>query len=435
MTSDLQRELQQLPPESLTVPADLYDRVVTGVQRRRQRRAGLAAAGAILAVAATLVGVLSSSGSTGSTRLVPVGPVSGSTTPKVTPTPSSTTNAAPRFVPQSVSFVSADLGWAYGPVNAQNVQEPSFATPTQTTAPGVIAVTHDGGQSWRQLPAPSAPYTPGETVRFIDAHRGYLFGNALYTTADGGAHWQRLSTAGPVLDLRVTGGLVYILVDNCGVAPVCPPRELYTSPVGATTFTVATVEFQNSEAQLTTSGGVMYLLSPPLAGDGSAAVVSSSSDGVDWTQTSTPCLTAGADHAALAAFSAHGLALVCGAGPSAGVEPKTVYVSLDGGGHWTQRSTTSSLPAGGYVGPLAAADQHTWVMGERRGTLMVTHDSGRTWKAIGSTRPSVGTDSWVDVQFADPQHAAAVPGDLYSDAIVFSGDAGNTWSAHFFIPR
>ena len=60
-----------------------------------------------------------------------------------------------------------------------------------------IARTPDRGVSWRGLPAPVAPL--GEPlissrsavwgIRFVTPEHGFVFGNGLWVTSDGGGHW------------------------------------------------------------------------------------------------------------------------------------------------------------------------------------------------------------------------------------------------------
>lgn len=77
-------------------------------------------------------------------------------------------------------FVSTQVGWV------------AVYTPSGQT---VVAATSDGGKTWRNQLELSG-LGPTATIEFIDAHDGFLIGNpdgrvpTLWTTADGGAHWQ-----------------------------------------------------------------------------------------------------------------------------------------------------------------------------------------------------------------------------------------------------
>jgi photosystem II stability/assembly factor-like uncharacterized protein len=72
--------------------------------------------------------------------------------------------------------------------------------------------TLDRGASWRGLPAPVQPVghpgTPGVWgIRFATPERGFVFGDGLWETADGGAHWIRgLAPVDPILALAVLDG-------------------------------------------------------------------------------------------------------------------------------------------------------------------------------------------------------------------------------------
>src|SRR6185312_16022869 len=122
MTDDLNRRLRELPP-ILEVPPDFFDRVMaTALRRRRAKVAGSSAIALVVAAVGIVLAVTASGGSS-TQRIVPITPpaTSPASTPSITPfpAPSSPTGIA-GFVPLSVSFVSRDNGWAFGPV-----QEPA----------------------------------------------------------------------------------------------------------------------------------------------------------------------------------------------------------------------------------------------------------------------------------------------------------------------
>ena len=441
MTENLRRDLVELPPPSLAVPDDLYERVMTTVARRRRTRwAGLSAVA--LAVAGALVAVgVGTSGNSGSARLVPVMPASSAppvrasatSTPAPTPSPSSVpqiVGATPRFVPLSVSFVSADLGWAFGPDQAPTTGGPP--------PPGVLAVTHDGGAHWSTLPSPSVRYGASggaKSVLFVDANRGYLYNDGLFETTDGGLHWRAIAAPGPVTQLAAAGETVYVMALTCpATAPLCGNSDLYTGRIGGGAYVHVAAVTGTTDAQLSSFGSRVFILWSVASSLAPEPVtnLSSSADGQHWSTFPTPCPALGADYGIAAPFSADGLALVCGSQPAAGMQPKTAYLSTNDGANWTLRS--SALPAGDYVGPLAAADESNWVLAELHGGLLVTHDGGNTWRQAGLASVHQGAGGWGQIEFTDTTHAILVPSNPYSNDLVVTNDSGDTWSAITFSP-
>jgi hypothetical protein len=432
VTEDLRRDLRELPPPSLDVPGDFYERVIATVRRRRRARwAGCAAVALAVSVASVAVG-LSSSGGSSTARLVPVTPATSTPSagsPKGTPSAA----AGPGFVPVSVSFVSSELGWAYGPERPTAAQGPGPFI-------GELAVTHDGGQHWTKLPAPGVDYfTSGgaASVRFVDSNRGYLYGDALFETTDGGLHWRPLTAPGPVMGLAATGSSLYVLALSCPASePLCGASALYRGRLDGSGFVRMGAVGEMVRAQLSAVGSRVFLLSSPAGNTVPAgpvpATLATSQDGEHWSISRTPCDTTFPDYGAVAPATDGGLALVCGAQPAVGAQPKTAYVSTDNGANWTPRG--SAFPGGGYVGSLAAADESTWVLSEQRGTLLVTHDGGNSWSEARIQGLTQGVDSWGQVVFTDAEHAVAVPDGYYANGLLLSSDAGSTWSAISFSP-
>jgi photosystem II stability/assembly factor-like uncharacterized protein len=82
----------------------------------------------------------------------------------------------------AITFADAQHGWI------------TVRTSSDSNADaGTLYATSDGGQNWRQLPAPPC----GDPVRFVDAQFGWQAGGAsgheLYVTENGGATWQAVA--------------------------------------------------------------------------------------------------------------------------------------------------------------------------------------------------------------------------------------------------
>jgi photosystem II stability/assembly factor-like uncharacterized protein len=304
------------------------------------------------------------------------------------------TTDQPRFIPQSVSFASPSVGWAWGPAH-------------WIPSPGVLARTDDGGRTWTEIQSPPLSYPGG--VRFIDRDHGYLFGRALWATLDGGRRWHRIPLPAALRDVETGAGQAYALTSR-GVYRITG-RPV---PIGPAV---------RGSGNLVVHGAAIYFL-------GSGSLWASADQGRSWRRLAFPC-AAPAGIAALAAWSTTGLALACGGEPGAGNEAKTFYASTDGGARWRVCGRTGFTPGrgltGGYVSGLAAAGPRTWVLTEARGGIAVTHDGGRTWRFATIAGTTAEVEGWGNVALTSATHAVAVPWTLNGDVLAFTADAGRTW--------
>src|SRR5271165_5192321 len=113
------------------------------------------------------------------------------------------------FTATSVTFVSAQEAFVLGTA-------PCSHAPCTS-----IVRTLDRGASWRGLPAPAVPLSsPGGTgvwgIRFATPEHGFVFGDGLWETTDGGLRWSRVAAPfGSVLSLAIVPGQVLVLVARC----------------------------------------------------------------------------------------------------------------------------------------------------------------------------------------------------------------------------
>jgi hypothetical protein len=140
MTEDLRRDLRELPPPSLDVPGDFYERVIASAGRRR-RAMWAGSTGVAAAVVAAVVAVSVSLASTSSTaRLIPVTPPPSPSA--VTPTPAPTTSPS-----ASTPASQAPASPSARPVSAA----PPVVTSTSTPA----VVVDYPPRSYANLPSPA----------------------------------------------------------------------------------------------------------------------------------------------------------------------------------------------------------------------------------------------------------------------------------------
>ena len=114
------------------------------------------------------------------------------------------------FIPSSVTWDSLSTGWVLGPAGTAG----HCGAQQDSTICTSIAITHNGGETWSGLPAPT---TTGVTsLRFLNASYGWAFGPELWATDDGGEHWHQVDTGGlSVPQLETINGRAYALFADC----------------------------------------------------------------------------------------------------------------------------------------------------------------------------------------------------------------------------
>ena len=133
----------------------------------------------------------------------------GITLPSGGPVPAGFRAASVTFVSSREAFVLGTAPCRHGPCTS-------------------IVRTRDRGVSWRGLPAPVVPLgEPGITVtgpavwgiRFATPEYGFVFGNGLWVTTDGGEHWSAAAyPGGSVTSLEIIDGQVLAVTMRRGVA-------------------------------------------------------------------------------------------------------------------------------------------------------------------------------------------------------------------------
>jgi photosystem II stability/assembly factor-like uncharacterized protein len=321
-----------------------------------------------------------------------------------------------------VSFADPDHGWLIGYGGCSG-------------CPSVVRTTNDGGQTWLVLPDVSARTaddrnTNLDPVTFATRSDGWIYGNRLLATHDGGLTWLDETPPGQtVIDLQAKQGVAWRL-DQTGTCPSVATTctwILQLSSDGGRRWqrspTQPPLTISDRAPQLAVrspSEAWLYTWSdlPP-----HADLVVTHDAGVSWQERPHPCTEPAFVGSQTLAPSLDGqeLWLICGGQPSAGQQPKRLFASADDGRHWTE---PGKVTWGGYVGPLVALSAERAFWGESRGggVVLGTRDGGRTWQ------PEIREPESLDllrapIPFVDARHGWIVG----PYAVWRTTDGGDAW--------
>ena len=369
-------------------------------------------------------------GSAGPGAGTPVRSVSSSSAPPGTsagPTAGTPVGPVPAgFAATSVTWVSPEEAFVLGTA-------PCAHAPCTS-----IARTLDRGAGWTALPAPAVPVgapAQGSTpvvwgIRFATPEHGFVFGDGLWETTDGGARWSRVTAPfGSVLSLAIVPGRVLALVARCTPGGGCLRHGFLASrPLSGGIWTgvanAAVTRAIDPDDLIATQAGV------------AAAVV-----GIDvivirpgqlgFTLHPVPCLPS-APAPSVAVTSVTGLAILCTGGAYTGHMIKQVYVSDDDGAHWTLAGAPSPDGDGGTIAAtttgqlaIATASAASW--------LFYSPNAGTSWQIVN--QQDDGGQGWADLGFTTATDGVVVHGPADSDGnstqrpgqLFLTDDAGATW--------
>jgi photosystem II stability/assembly factor-like uncharacterized protein len=442
------------------VPPDAIDRIHAGARRRQQRRSATAALGAVAVIAVVAGAIGLGSGGHGSTATASKRTPSTSTTPTGIPLPlvipasespgdlssppvaassaglasppssavPTVAPAAPTPYPSAGSAVPAD----FTPVSVTAVNDKTYwVLGTQlcgSVACTAIVNTIDAGAHFTEIAPPHAATInvdnttrPVFNLRFADSDNGWAYGDALWTTADGGATWADTSLpAGSVKDLEAArnpgaaAGTAWAVVQPTGGGNY----ELWQAPyaTGSGTGSWQQVDLGtdppgDTSPSLVVKGATAYLLG---ADAKKVERVYVASVGVATTTYAAPCYPVGA------AFSA-GIGSLWTACPSTGTSPGGATVSTDGGATWHAAASPSKIT----VGVVGGIDATTAVVDEGSNLVVVSTTGKPKTATISSKNANFSFLGFTDAKVGYALGQA--PNQLWRTT-----DGGATWSAVVF---
>jgi hypothetical protein len=329
------------------------------------------------------------------------------------------------FAATSVTWVSPDEAFVLGTA-------PCADAPCTS-----VARTVNQGASWTARPAPAVPVgAPGQAgtvwgIRFATAEHGFVFGDGLWETTDGGARWDRVRTPnGQVVSLAIVPGQVIALVAQCRAEGSGCPRYgfLASRPLSGGIWTavanVAAVRLVDPDDLIATQAGV----AAAVVGTG-VIVIRPGQRG--FTLHRVPCPPP-EQTPSVAVISATDLAILCTGQGYTGHTVKQVYLSGDDGARWRAAGQPSPDGDAGTLA-AAAAGQLAIATESAASWLFYSGARGTGWRIV--YRQDDGGAGWADLGFTTATDGVVVSGPADSDGnathrpgqLLLSSDAGASW--------
>jgi photosystem II stability/assembly factor-like uncharacterized protein len=399
---------------------------------------------AIVAILVLLAGVLV----IGAAKLRSLQP--RSVAPQVTATPPVGKGAQPLADWTGLHFVSADVGW---------IAETKTNSATQGPGPTFVYKTTDGGRTWQQQLTWDGP-GPAQVRFSADGAQGLMVGQGgvpLFTTADGGAHWQRMALPPQAtqvaqqyfLDAREGWIISYLNEATPGIAGV-----FHTGDGGQTWTQTARLDvnqdFSNGQAGGSLQGNLVFSDSStgwftPVASSGTGITPVqpfldvTHDGGKTWTVHTFAPPAGVVLNSSTAIFrppvffnDREGVELVIqqsvptgGAAPTLGAT--YAYTTTDGGDHWSAPQEVV-VPAGNFAPDFKMIDTRIWlIFGGAK--VERTTDGGRHWEVLGGALPA--NSFALQLDFQDVNHggvALIVFGAQPRLALYRTTDGGAHWT-------
>src|SRR6266700_2653296 len=266
-----------------------------------------------------------------------------------------------------------------------------------------IVGTRDRGVSWRGLPAPVVPLgEPGVTgpavwgIRFATPQYGFVFGNGLWVTTDGGKHWSAAAyPGGSIVSLEIIDHQVLAVTMRRGIAGNAS-WALLRRPLARGAWT-RLVAHASAIGSIATQARVAAMI------DGTSVLVTGNG-GLTITRHALPCTASPFPvPTSIAVQAPHGLALLCTGQGYTGHTDKTVYVSGNLGATWKLAGHPASAGDDGVI--AAAAPGHLTIATTSAASwLYYSADNGRTWRIVVTY--SDGGQGWNDLGFTTTRTSA-----------------------------
>lgn len=304
-------------------------------------------------------------------------------------TPPKGTKVPAGFHPTSATFISATTGWVLG----------ASPCPGGKGQCDVIARTLDGGRTWLAVPSPRTSPDRLAQIRYADERNGFVTGDSLWVTHDGGATWK--PQAAPGGTLAAAAGRVWAATGH----------GLVSAPVGTAVFTQEAVTAE--VASFSVHGDEVVF------GTADAPGIQSVRHGAKPVDHASPC-TDGQSPAPVEGTSTHWF-VVCSGEAGLGRQEKTAYQSFDAGRTWK--------PAGAPP-PQTGSDSYVTTDGIFViDSQQVAVNRGSGWTTSLSTDGGLSEGGF---ESASLGYCIGGFGDSTTQTMKLTRDAGRTWSSVTF---
>ena len=268
-------------------------------------------------------------------------PATASPAPSITPAPCATPSSTPTTValtagsvhPESITFISPDVGWVLG---ISGCGDSSCLR---------LARTADAGRAWTWVTSTGLSALSTVTqwrVRFADSENGWISGPLLFATHDAGSTWTRVAfpgegSSGASVDaLETAGGRVYAEIAEGTEPNTDGPVVLFESPTNRDSWqpvSGVTTGTAGYAGEISVAQGVFWatLHSAVVTAEGNtqSSTLYRSLNGVTWRTEPQPCQSGWG--ATVAAATSARVFIVCSGGGAAGSQEKMAYVSHNDG--------------------------------------------------------------------------------------------------------
>ena len=393
---------------------------VSPPRRRWSWTLPLVTAGAVAAVAGTVVGVVHATHSSAPRPVPPGQGTAGTTvaTPNATDLPLPGPSGAPSGIPRSSAPPAASAGRI---LDLTFVGTDAFALTS-----GQLYRSTDSGRTWSL--AAGAPLD-AEHIRFATPQVGYAFGpDALYLTRNGGHSWT--DQPGGAIALETLDDNVIRVSTTC--LPGCP-MTVQISAIGgsAWTTTKAIQPGMSPGVTLTRTGSAAYLaVYGHVAGGGDQATTAlwvSTDDGATWTDRGEPCPQgsgpgSGENDTAFLSTAADGAAGVICRPRTGDTGWEFPMVSTSAGASFTPGNRQAF--GNGSVQAFALASARIVLVSLADGTYRST-DGGQHFARLGANSGSdPGPLQWLGFASSTVAHGLSADG----RTVWTTTDAGLTWT-------
>ena len=332
----------------------------------------------------------------------------------VPPTPTPSPPLPTGFQPRALSAISDSVFWVLG----------TDRCATSTCAP-VILHTTDSGRTFHRIPSPSMvslygnASTPGLPrvfdLRFADASDGWVFGDQLWATHDGGTHWRQINLGFTVDQLEPgANGYVYAAVEDCQASgSPCSFRLMRSRAQSDLWSKIAPPGNPVGRPAIGVHGDTLWVM----YFNGSARLAwTSRDDGRLWVRGSMPCepdLGGSFDPVSNSVVWAF-----CATGNFG--DP---WLSTNGGASFSSSPTYQGMSTNG-ANVVAVSAQHAFILDPGAEALRVTTNGGRTFQSVLQLAGAM----WAGFTDAEVGYVIVAAQPSGATRLLRTTDAGGAWS-------